>query len=254
MNEATRTRLLEINRDFYATVAAPFDATRQAHTPGKARLVALIGAQPEGEPLRVLDVGCGNGRLAFMLEALGRPIDYVGVDAAAGLLELAAENTRDLIHVQTRFIQADLAGDSWPEALVGNFDAVLCLATLQHLPGYALRSRLVKTLGGLTADDGVLIISAWQFMESERLRARVLPWEEAGVDATQIEPGDALLPWKQEVYAVRYVHQTTEQEFTRLATDAGLRMVDTFRADGREGNLNLYVLLQRTGKGADGDA
>ena len=253
MNEATRARLLEINRDFYTTVTAPFNATRQAHTPGKARLVALIGAQPEGEPLRVLDVGCGNGRLAFMLEALGRPIDYVGVDAASGLLELAAENTRDLIHVRTRFIQADLAGDSWSEALAGNFDAVLCLATLQHMPGYALRSRLVTTLGRLTADDGILIISAWQFMESDRLRARVLPWEEADVDATQIEPGDALLPWKQEVYAVRYVHQTTAQEFTRLATDSGLRITDTFRADGREGNLNLYVLLQRINVGAESD-
>ncbi len=254
MNEATRTRLLEINRDFYAAVAAPFNATRQAHTPGKARLVAQIGARSGGEPLRVLDVGCGNGRLAFMLEVLGRPIDYVGVDAASGLLDLAAENTRELANVRTRFIQADLANDDWSASLAGNFDAVLCLATLQHLPGYALRSRLVKTLGGLTTADGLVIISAWQFMESERLRARVLPWETADIDATQVEPGDALLPWKQEVYAIRYVHQTTAAEFTRLAADADLRIVETFRADGREGDLNLYVLLQQIGAGADGDA
>jgi SAM-dependent methyltransferase len=244
MNEATRVRLLELNRAFYATVATPFDATRQVRTPGKTRLVAQLSGLHDNDPLRVLDVGCGNGRLAFMLEDLGYAVDYVGIDGSPALLAFARDNTHSLQHVQSTFVEADLSEPDWVDAVTGPFDAVVCLATLQHFPSYGLRRQLMTQLGELADDDGLVVVSAWQFLDSERLRARRLPWAEAGIDATQVEPGDALLSWKQDVYAIRYVHQTDASEFARLAADAGLRIVDSFRADGRTNDLNLYVLMQ----------
>ena len=246
MDDVTRDRLLTLNRQFYAAVAHPFDATRQAPTPGKAQLVAQLTAQRRATPLRVLDAGCGNGRLAVMLEGAGRAVEYTGVDGEAQLLAAAARNTAELTHVRTRFVQADLAEPDWRAALTeDDFDAVVCLATLQHMPGYALRRRVVSDLAGLTGPDGIVALSGWQFMDSPRLRGRLLDWSTAGVAPSAVEPGDALLPWKQAVYAVRYVHLIDADEFQRLATQAGLETLTTFRADGREGNLNLYVLLQR---------
>jgi hypothetical protein len=46
------------------------------------------------------------------------------------------------------------------------------------------------------------------------------------------------------VHALRYVHQLDLDEVRTLAADAGLRLLDTFRADGKEGNLNLFALLR----------
>ena len=254
MDEVTCARLLALNRAFYSAVAAPFDATRQAPTPGKARLVQRLGALAAASPrpLRVLDVGCGNGRLAFMLDELAQPLDYVGVDGEAQLLTLAESNTQALQHVRSRFVQADMAQPDWTAALNIDraadgalFDVVTCLATLQHMPSFALRSRLITELAQLVAPTGQLVISAWQFLESERLVARRLDWSVADVDPQQVEPGDALLPWKQDVYAVRYVHQVDAAEFARLATAAQLTIADSYRADGRSGDLNLYVYFQR---------
>ena len=180
-----------------------------------------------------------------MLESLGVPVCYTGVDGNAHLLERAAEQTASLVNVACSFVQADLAQADWSALLPSaSFDRVVCLATLQHMPGYELRARLVRDLASLLAPDGLLAISAWQFLESERFRKRLIDWSEVGLTAADVDPGDALLPWKQGAYAVRYVHQTDEIEMNRLVADAGLTVMDTFRADGKEGNLNLYSILK----------
>jgi hypothetical protein len=42
---------------------------------------------------------------------------------------------------------------------------------------------------------------------------------------------------------LRYVCHIDETESELLAEAAGLEVLEHFRADGREGNLNLYVVL-----------
>src|SRR5262245_49518876 len=125
-------RLLDLNRTFYVRVGAEFDATRGSLPAG---MLAAIGDLP-ATTRTVLDAGCGNGRLARALEQCGHPIDYLGLDADAGLLARAQQATAALAHVQTRFLQADLAQPGWAQALGDRrFDAVFCLAVLHHLPG-----------------------------------------------------------------------------------------------------------------------
>lgn len=270
MDAQTAQRLLEVNREFYRTVAEPFNQTRYAESPGKQQLLHLLAPQlahpaASHTRARVLDVGCGNGRLAWLLDRLGWPVDYTGVDGEPELLRLAAENTRGLTHVRPRWLAADLGQTDWsavlmeiatvgaappeydmPESDMPEFDVVVCLATLQHMPGYALRARVVRDLAQFVRPEGRLAISAWQFLSSARLAARQLPWSTIGLEVAQVEPGDALLPWKQEHYAVRYVHQIDPAEMAQLAADAGLELVAGFHADGREGNLNFYGIMART--------
>lgn len=245
MKEVVRQRLLQLNREFYSTVAEPFNDTRQGWTPGKRRLLDFV---PDWQRLvQVADIGCGNGRFALMLESLGLDILYTGVDGNRRLLRLAAEQTRDLAHVATRFCIADLAKPNWTDFVqpATGYDMVVCLATLQHMPGYDLRCRLISELASLLAPDGLLAVSAWQFLESERFRRRLVDWSKVGLDADDIEPGDALLPWKQGVYALRYVHQIDQNEMSCLALDSDLVIDQCYRADGKEGNLNHYALLRR---------
>ena len=268
MRESVRQRLLELNRDFYARVAEPFDATRQQATPGLAAILpyfeggakdllipgmaqALFDNHKSGGPfpesghrlsLSVLDVGCGNGRFARLLDAAGIGCDYTGVDGSPELLALAESATTDLANVRCRFVQGDLAAPGWADRLGnGRFDRLLCTATLQHLPGYDLRLAVVQEF--VRQCSGPIVLSFWQFLTSERFRARLIDWSAVGLDEVDAEPGDALLPWKQGVSATRYVHQVDEAELHRLAADAGLTLLHTFRADGKEGNLNLYAIL-----------
>jgi SAM-dependent methyltransferase len=253
MEESTRQRLLTLNQSFYQTVADEFHRSRRGWTPGLLAILPHIPYGTKQQPVKVLDVGCGNGRYALILEDRGGFTDYTGVDRDRRLLELARASTAHLLHTKTRFLQADLADPAWlrvvaeeesaqlPTQLPAQFDIVLCLATIQHLPGYDLRLRVFKDFARLA--KGKIILSFWQFLTSDRFRAKLVDWSQVGLDPTDVEPGDALLPWNQGPYAVRYVHQVDEPELQRLAADAGLSIVDLFRADGKEGNLNLYAVL-----------
>jgi 2-polyprenyl-3-methyl-5-hydroxy-6-metoxy-1,4-benzoquinol methylase len=200
-------------------------------------------------PTTLADIGCGNGRLAWLLEARGVALEYVGVDANAQLLALAQAHTVKLRHVLTRFVQADLAQPDWEKEVMPpaqGFDIVTCLATLHHLPGYDLRRATMQIIAQLVAPGGMVAISTWQFLTSPRFTAKVVNWATVGVDADKVDPGDALLPWQQGTPALRYVHQLDLDEITSLATETGLTLEESYFADGKEGNLNLYALLRRS--------
>jgi len=247
MDEKTQRQLLQLNRDFYATVASSFDATRGGLPVGWRQLRSWV-PQPADRPLSVLDVGCGNGRFAWLLNEWGLAAAYVGVDADEQLLTLARSHAAELEGVQCTFQQADFTTADWP-ANVGlqqrHFDVVVCFAALHHVPGHRLRAQAVQTMASLLAPGGALILSHWQFLTSERFVRKQIAWQTIGLSAADVERGDALLPWQQGKYAVRYVHQTDAAEAKQLAAAAQMHIHEQFYADGKEGNLNLYTLLKQ---------
>jgi hypothetical protein len=81
-------------------------------------------------------------------------------------------------------------------------------------------------------------------MTSERQRKKITDWREVGLQPEQLEANDYLLTWNRGGRGLRYVNYIDEPEMQALSREAGLRLLATFRADGREGNLNLYSLLE----------
>jgi len=148
--------------------------------------------------------------------------------------------------VAAEFRLADITRPDWTEAVQGqHFDGVLALAVLQHIPSFELRSGIVRQAAALLHPGGVFAMSNWQFTSSERLAKKIVPWSEVDIDPQGLEEGDYLLDWRRGRVGYRYCHLVEEEEVGALAAEAGLEVVETFRADGREGNLNLYALLSR---------
>jgi len=234
MDEATVRRLVTLNEVFYSEFAAPFAASRARPQPGYEHLLAYV---PAGRP-RVLDVGCGDGRFGRFLRASGRAVDYVGIDFSADLLA-----ARDVASdVAGRFERRDLSQPGSLDGL-GHFDLIVCLSTLQHIPGRRNRARLLAQMAACLDAGGYIALANWQFLGSARQRRKIRPWAEVGVDERDVEPGDYLLSWQRGGEGRRYVALVDGEETRRLAAEAGLRVVELFRSDGREGDLNLYALL-----------
>ena len=250
MNRATILALDSINRTFYAARAAEFSATREAPWPGWERALApLSGLRSTGAMLRILDAGCGSGRLARWLEDhLDRRHLYVGLDRSPPILALARRSSAAATRA---WLLADLLQtDGQTPCRDAAFDAVVAFGLLHHLPSFALRRALIADLLRLLPAGGVMALAFWQFGADPRFTRRDVPWElAAGVDPGELEPGDRLLRWGDSATAnadaMRYCHYVDAGEADRLAAGMPVEPIATFRADGRGGALNLYRILRR---------
>jgi SAM-dependent methyltransferase len=247
MKDDTVERLLALNRAFYATFAEHFAASRPVSDPA---LTSILPYLPRGA--RVLDVGCGNGRLASLLDRERPGGSYVGVDAIPELIDEARVQANRLSNTDGVFRVLDVTKPGWTEELSGmatstplrtGFDCAVALAVLHHIPGFALRSRVLRDIGSVIKRDGHVIISTWRFLAHERLRRKVVDWDAVGIDEGDLDPGDYLLDWKRGGRGLRYCHLVDEQEMERLAAASGLCVRETFHAGGREGDLSLFAVL-----------
>lgn len=241
MNVAVVQRLLALNRTFYGTCAGAFARSRGTGQSGLLRTLPLLPPAPA-----VLDLGCGNGRLARLLAQERPAARYTGVDASPDLLDMAAAALRGLELGQAHLVLADVTVDGWPQTLPPGtpYDAIYVLALLHHLPGFDLRAAVLRQAGQLLAPASALIASHWQFPDDPRWRDRYLPWDAIGLTADQVEPGDALLDWRREGRGLRYVHHVSLAEAHALAQAAALTIVETYYADGQSRRLNLFQICR----------
>ncbi len=237
MDAKLAEQMIALNRQFYANFARSFSETRPAE---RANVTPLLPYLPDGT--HVLDVGCGNGRIAERLDIMHRHLYYIGVDLTPALV--AAARARSYRSLHAEFREADITEPGW-EAIVYHdapFGVVLMTAVLHHMPGYGLRLSILRAARRLLAPGGILIMSNWQFDRVERLRRKIAPWSVIGVDAAAVDEGDALVDWRRggEV-GYRYCHLLSPTEIRRLAEESDFRVGDQFTADG---GMNLFSVLK----------
>jgi hypothetical protein len=115
-------------------------------------------------------------------------------------------------------------------------------AVLHHMPGRRLRIDLLNQARHWLRPTGRLILSNWQFSNNVRMHARVLPWAGAGLNETDLDPGDHLVDWRRGGAGVRYVHEFTERELAEIAGESGFQVMDSFLSDGADHRSGLYQI------------
>ncbi len=241
MREEILAQLLRLNLEFYQTLAVPFSETRSRLQPGVLRALASL---PRGAS--VVDLGCANGGLARELARRGHEGPYLGLDSSSRLLAIARQNAAA---PWAKFGLADLAAPDWAATLGMSFDQAFAFAILHHLPGEDTRLRFARQACEALNPGGRFALSVWDFMQSKRLRARVLPWQTVGIDERDLEPGDFLLDWRRGGSGLRYVHHLSEDELTALAQATGFNITEAYRSDGKGGRLGLYQVWQKAAGG-----
>lgn len=288
MDTATAHALVALNTAFYREHAASFSATRQAPWQGWRQVAEHLRplAAADGA-LSVLDLACGNLRFERFLsdELPGCALSFHAIDNCPELIDATVAEGAIRLHVAD--ILDELLAQRDPAAGLPSCDASVCFGFMHHVPGFELRRTVLDALVSRTKVGGIVAVSFWQFMHDERLsrKARATTAAHAGelpgvaaskpedADAAELpdapvaissgdpdlepgypglEPGDYFLPWQDDRRALRYCHHFEDAEIDQLVASlpAGIvREAARFSADGRSGNLNRYLVLERTGRG-----
>ncbi|MET7795658.1 class I SAM-dependent methyltransferase [Streptomyces decoyicus] len=114
---------------------------------GRAQAQALAADIPDGA--KVMDFGCGDGRVAIPLRAMG--YDVTGVDSSPRMLAALAERAPELPTFQSD------GSDFGKHLGRRKMDAVCCLAVLIH-HDYATGEQLVENLRAVVKKGGILAL------------------------------------------------------------------------------------------------
>jgi len=257
--EITKARqIIEEMKENYDELSREFSNTR---THLWAEFSELAEYVKNGD--KVLDLGCGNGRLYELFK--DRPVEYIGVDNSPRLIELAKKNQLPSKFQAPHFLVADAVELPFKNQ---EFDVIFSIAVLHHIPSVELRQRFLNNCYQALKPGGRLILTVWNFWQP-RLLFKYRLWPMVfGRHHHELDPGDVLIPWKMhvprsETLALhekylppifktinRYYHAFRRQELIELISVSGFTVEKNYYVRrGQETNwlngYNLVIIAQK---------
>ncbi len=230
MEKDTATKLTKEVRKIYDSIAPEFNRSRQRLWPDLDFFAEFL---PENA--RVLDVGCGNGRLLKFFEERDFK-SYLGIDNSKKLLDFAKKQQKGR---KIKFKEGDALDLPVKE---GFYDAVFSVAVLHHIPSRELQLKALAELSKSLSKDGVLFLSVWNLY-----RLRSLPYFGRAFFRSIFSWGnyswkDLLVPWGKKNPKMRFAHAFRLKELLILLQDAGFEIIaEKSTKQGRFGNHLVVV-------------
>jgi ubiquinone/menaquinone biosynthesis C-methylase UbiE len=231
MDKQTQENLLNLVKRNYEEIALDFDTTRKKFL--WPELIKLAEFVKNGD--KILDVGCGNGRLVEAFK--NKKINYLGVDNSETLIE-AAKNNYQISNI--KFLLGDILElDKLPE---NNFDYIFCIAVFHHLPSVDLRIKALEQMKNKINNNGKIIITVWNFWSKEKYRRIILKYGLLKIfGINKFDFGDILFDWKNnkgEKISQRYYHAFTKNQLKKLVSQAGFKIEKLYKD-----KYNYYLVL-----------
>lgn len=203
----------------YTSIAKEFDSTRNQSWPEFEDFLKIIKPS-KGVKIKLLDAGCGNGRLLdFFNEKSIKNIDYTGIDNNRVLLKIARGKHPKAEFKKAAFKYGDILSLPLPAR---SFDCVWCIAVLHHIPGTRLQLKALKILKKILKKNGVLMLTVWNL------------WQPKYKKYICARMHEALIPWGGNKKTKRFYYAFKQAELAALLKKAGFK---NFKKIGNNPNI-----------------
>lgn len=264
MREEHIRTLARITSDFYQQESSSFSQTRERGWVGWAQVEQHLIHQMRhlASPCVIYDVGCGNLRFERTYADVLEHSEVHAFDNCADLMrsylprELSYQLTLhhlDLIDTLLYFERTQKIPEVFTYLPAPH--VLLCFGVMHHIPTQELRCAYMRLIGRLMQSGVMVALSFWRFLEDEKLAAKVgvshanslRRLNNASIQALLFEPTDRLLGWSDVQGVARFCHSFTQAEIDELQNCLLDELSHPFeivryRADGKQGNLNEYLI------------
>jgi ubiquinone/menaquinone biosynthesis C-methylase UbiE len=235
MDKKFEQNLIDKTRQDYNKIATQFSSTRKYQWEDVKQAVKELGLK-KGD--KILDLGCGNGRLLQVLK--GYQIDYTGLDISKDLVEIAQD-----IYPKEKFIVSDLVKMPFKD---NQFDSVISIATLHHLPGTKRKDALIE-INRILKPDGRILLTVWYFWKKPEFLLKIISESiKKVIGRSKLDFGDFYRDWKDskgKVITTRYFHAWTKKEFRKLLSETGFTNFKAASLEKVEEKRNLIVIAKK---------
>jgi len=246
-----------LNQEFYKQIGNSFHQTRQQAWPGWAEALPPIvdTITSSQSPVEIADIGCGNGRFAEFLNTQLPPeilskITFTGIDTDKNLLSHAGKLN---LQFSSTWQEADAMETNWQFQKPAHI--ITAFGILHHLPTTEIRNTFFVNVHNHLDDNGIAILAAWRFDRSARFAKSIVPSNSSEMDElaqtfhfspSTLGANDYLIDWDKGGRAIRFVHIFEDKEIAELCKNNKLQITHLYDADGKEENLNRYVIVRKT--------
>lgn len=164
---------------------------------------------------RILDLGCGNGRLIEILKE--KKVEYYGVDFSEKLIEIAQKN-----YPHFHFQVANALNLPFSDNF---FDKIFSIRVIAHIPSRDFRLQFLKEIKRVLKPEGLLILTTWYLWNLKFKRNFFLMLKNIFlkiIGKSKLDFGDAFIPWQNKIW--RYYHYFTKKELKKLVLKAGFKI------------------------------
>jgi ubiquinone/menaquinone biosynthesis C-methylase UbiE len=192
---------------------------------------------------RILDYGCGNGRLLeLIIDVPG--IEYYGIDVSERLIDMARSRyPGSNIHFST--IPASCSGEHRIASADRFFNTAYSIAVFHHFPSRGYRENMARELYRVTAEGGRVVVTVWNVWQ-KRYRKNILKnWFLKLRGKSELDWNDCLVSFTDNQGNVfqRFHHAFTKRELKKLFEGAGFEIERCEVVGGRN-----IVLVGEKGK------
>lgn len=217
MDKNTSQHILDSVVSDYDAIAAHFSHTRSHQW----YEVSFLIEQYISPGQHVLDLGCGNGRVADLTNEI--KAHYTGLDVSAELIAKART-----LHPNEEFVVGSMLDTPFED---NQFDHTLLVASFHHIPSEELRVQALTEITRITKPGGYIIMTNWNLHQWKFARLRYSFNIKKLLRKHNMDWNDTRVPWKdnkKNVLAQRYYHGFTMREMKQLAKKANLTLVSQY--------------------------